>query len=243
MSNTRKLYMLRLIGRCAALVLCGVLCAAAPEQMEVLQPGKFFSRFSLLHLLWIFWVFDMLQQLVPLREGIVALGSQKLFRKRFRPAEGYDRGALRSSIRASSRRAYMIFALWAAVTAVLSWLYARRIVGAAVLFMISAAFYVCDLICVLIWCPFRLFLGNRCCTTCRIFNWDHLMMFTPMAAIGSFYSTSLLALAVLIWGIWEVSILLRPERFWERSNRALGCQACTDKLCTQYCSKKDAFSW
>ena len=116
-------------------------------------------------------------------------------------------------------------------------LYYGGVLGPAELFLISAAFYVCDLICVLIWCPFRLLMHTRCCTTCRIFNWDHLMMFTPMIFMGGFYAVSLLSLAFLAWLVWEVCIMMYPERFWDKSNAALKCSECTDKLCTQYCQK------
>ena len=89
----------------------------------------------------------------------------------------------------------------------------------------------------LVWCPFRLMMKTRCCTTCRIFNWDHLMMFSPLIFMGGFYAISLVVLAVLAWLIWEICILLYPERFWEITNVALRCSECTDKLCTQYCHK------
>jgi hypothetical protein len=80
-------------------------------------------------------------------------------------------------------------------------------------------------------------LGNKCCTTCRIFNWDHMMMFTPMLLVGSFFSISLLVMAIIDLAVWEITIYLHPERFWENSNMALKCSECTDKLCTQYCQK------
>jgi len=96
---------------------------------------------------------------------------------------------------------------------------------------------VCDLICVLIWCPFRLIMKTRCCTTCRIFNWDHLMMFTPMLFVKSFFAASLLAMAIAVWAVWELCVAIYPERFWEGSNDALKCANCTDKLCTQYCRR------
>ena len=127
--------------------------------------------------------------------------------------------------------------LWALLIALLGLLHWQNVLGDGALFFISVVFYVCDLICVLIWCPFRLLMKTRCCTTCRIFNWDHLMMFTPMLFVKSFYSWSLLLMAIAVWGIWELSVLLYPERFWEKSNAALQCVNCTDKLCKQYCQK------
>ena len=64
----------------------------------------------------------------------------------------------------------------------------------------------CDLICVLIWCPFRLIMKNRCCTTCRIFNWDHLMMFSPLIFMGGFFASSLVILSAVAWLVWELCV-------------------------------------
>ena len=116
-------------------------------------------------------------------------------------------------------------------------LYYFNIINEIWLFMFSTLFYVCDLICVLIWCPFRLIMKNKCCTTCRIFNWDHLMMFSPLIFCGGFFAISLVVTAFLAWLVWELCILIYPERFSEMTNVALRCSNCTDKLCTQYCKK------
>ena len=127
--------------------------------------------------------------------------------------------------------------IWAALIAAIGAAFRTGLMGQRGVFFTSVIFYVCDLICVLIWCPFRLILKNRCCTTCRIFNWDHLMMFTPFIFIWGFYTTSLLIMSVLVWLVWEYCVYRYPERFWEYSNKALKCSSCTDKLCTQYCRK------
>ena len=37
--------------------------------------------------------------------------------------------------------------------------------------------------------------------------------------------------------LWELCVMLYPERFWEKTNVSLKCSECTDKLCTQYCQK------
>jgi len=146
-------------------------------------------------------------------------------------------GALKKYIVDTTKAAYKVFIAWALLIAALGVLKYLKILKNAHLFLISVCFYVCDLICVLIWCPFRLIMKNKCCTTCRIFNWDHLMMFTPMVFILGFYSWSLIAVAVFVWIVWEICVFVYPERFWENSNMALKCSECTDKLCTQYCRK------
>lgn len=233
----RKGYMVRLVLRCIIFVCCVLLFLFRPEALAVLEEGRFFSGFSPLHLLWAVWVAEMIEQLVPIGKR-VPLGSQKLFRQRFRPIrEKINYQALRQYIISTTRAAYRVMLLWAALLAVIGRLYYGGVIDGIGLFFISAAFYVCDLICVLIWCPFRLMLKTRCCTTCRIFNWDHLMMFTPMMFLKRFYPRSLLLLSLAVWLVWELCVLLYPERFWEDSNEALRCSNCTDKLCTQYCQK------
>ena len=162
----------------------------------------------------------------------------KLFANRFQPIrDKINYEALRSYILTTTKAAYKVFLLWCTLIAAIGIFYWTGIISKMGLFMISVCFYVCDLICVLIWCPFRLLMKTRCCTTCRIFNWDHLMMFSPLIFMGGFYAVSLVVLAILAWLVWEVCIMMYPERFWDKSNAALKCSECTDKLCTQYCQK------
>ena len=237
MSAMRKRYTLRLIGRSLIFVLCVLLCVFRPQEFEILQGWNFFRMLSPLHLLWLVWMLDMLVQIIPGAKDI-PLGSQKLFKERFRPLrEKINVQSLKDYTRNTARSAGRIMLMWLALIALISLLYAFGRIGDTILFLITALFFVCDLICVLIWCPFRLILRTRCCTTCRIFNWDHLMMFTPMLMVRGFYSRSLLLTAIIAWMVWEINVFLHPERFWEHSNAALQCANCTDKLCTQYCRK------
>ena len=237
MSDMRKRYALRLVGRLIILAVCALLCIFDPSQFTVLEGWNFFTKPSLLHLLWLIWVIDMAAQLFPLRTQI-SLGSQKLWHMRFQPLkEKFSAEALKKHILATTRGAYKVMLLWVGLIVIIGALHYTGVLGDVGLFMTTVIFYVCDLICVLIWCPFRLIMRTRCCTTCRIFNWDHLMMFSPLLFFPSAYCWSLLGLSILAWLVWELFIFLHPERFWEGANAALTCASCTDKLCTQYCRK------
>ena len=237
MSDMRTRYAIRLVGRVMILLIGVFFCIYDPAQFDVLQGTNFFSRLSWLHLLWGIWVIDMAAQLFPLRTQI-SLGSQKLWKMRFQPLkEKLNAEALKQHIIATTRAAYKVLLLWIALIAVIGYLHHIGVMSDIALFMTTVVFYVCDLICVLIWCPFRLIMRNRCCTTCRIFNWDHLMMFSPLLLFPSVYCWSLLALSIAACAVWEIFIFLHPERFWEGANAALTCASCTDKLCTQYCRK------
>ncbi len=219
--------------RVFALVMVTALMILSPEQFEVLEGNNFFRRLSLLHVLWGVWLADMLAQIVPATKAVVALGSQKSFKVHFRKAHSpITPDALSKRMAKATLRAYVVFAVWAVLIIGLGVLHSKKILSDLALFWLTCCFYVCDLICVLFWCPFRHFImKNRCCTTCRIFNWDHLMMFTPLIYVGGFYCTSLVVLSVVVFLVWEWTAFRHPERFDEGTNQALKCSECTDRLC------------
>ena len=236
MSITRKRYFMRLFIRIVIFVICLIMCFK-PDFYNIIDGMNFFDGFHVLHILWIIWVIDMILQIIPIKNKL-ALGSQKLFAKRFQSnSKKINYKVLKDYVKKTTASAYKVFIIWVLLIAVIGILYYFNIINKIWLFMISVFFYVCDLVCVLIWCPFRLIMKNKCCTTCRIFNWNHLMMFSPLIFCGGFYSISLVVIAVLAWGIWELCILFYPERFSEMTNVSLRCSNCTDKLCTQYCKK------
>lgn len=236
MSITRKKYFIRLIARIVIFILCLIMCLY-PQNFKILEGMNFFKELHVFHILWLIWVFDIILQIIPIK-NTVALGSQKLFKNRFRSIrEKINYKALKNYIKFTTKSAYKVFVIWFLLITIIGILYYFNIINKIWLFMISVFFYVCDLICVLIWCPFRLIMKNKCCTTCRIFNWDHLMMFSPLIFCGGFFSISLVILSVIAWLLWELCVLIYPERFSEITNEALKCSNCTDKLCTQYCQK------
>ena len=236
MSKTRKQYFTHLFGRIVVFIACLIMCFQS-HFYDILEGMNFFDGFHILQLLWLVWVFDMILQIIPIKNKM-ALGSQKLFANRFQPIrEKINYKALKNHIKKMTVSAYKVFIIWLLLITIIGVLYYFNIINKTWLFMMSAFFYVCDLICVLIWCPFRLIMKNKCCTTCRIFNWDHFMMFSPLIFCGGFFAISLVVMAFLAWFIWESCILLYPERFSEITNIALRCTNCTDKLCTQYCKR------
>ncbi len=236
-SKTRRIYFLRLIERCIIFILTIIVYLFHREQFDIVEGTVFFQKFSILHLLWAIWIVDMILQLLPIKFHI-SIGSQKQFSNLFKPIKNkINYETLKQYIKSTTASAYKVMIIWIVLTIVISILHLVGIIDTSVMILISTFFYVCDLICVLIWCPFRLIMKNKCCTTCRIFNWDHLMMFLPIISVNSFYSWSLIIFAFIIWLVWEVCVFTYPERFWEKSNMALRCSECTDKLCTQYCRK------
>ena len=238
MSNTRKRYVLKLIGRILLLFIAIGLYFIVPSQFQVLEGNTFFETFTFFHYLWLIWMIDIIYQIIPLKNKF-PIGSQKFFLNRYQESsQPINQEALRKYTRFANKGAFIVLGVWTIFNLGIGVLHLKGIIDQKIMLLISIFFYVCDLICVLVWCPFRLMMKNRCCTTCRIFNWDHMMMFTPLIFVGGFFSWSLVMMSLLACLVWEYCVYKYPERFWEVSNIALRCSACSDKLCTQYCKRR-----
>jgi len=237
LSYFRKLYQGRFAFRCAVLLATVILYFTAPEQFDVLRGFAFFHQLSVFHLLWVLWMIDMVLQIIPSKQ-YWPLGSQKFLKDTFQPLktfiEGQEHGLL-EFIYKSNRDTLRVGAVWLLLIAAIgAAFFVFDAVADRTLLLISVLFYVLDLVFVLFWCPFRVwFMKNRCCTTCRIFNWDHMMMFSPIVFIPGFYTWSLCLAALAVFFVWEITFALHPERFWEGTNGALQCSNCTDILCGQ----------
>ena len=122
--------------------------------------------------------------------------------------------------------------LWLSFNAIWGVLYLIGILDVADLLMLTVFYFLCDYICILFFCPFQTWImKNRCCTTCRIYNWDFAMMFTPLVFIPGIYTYSLLGCALLLLLRWEITYRCHPERFSDATNRCLHCTNCEEKLC------------
>ena len=82
-----------------------------------------------------------------------------------------------------------------------------------------------DVAFILFFCPFqKIFMGNRCCAECRIYNWDYIMMCTPLLLFPSVYSLSLIAVALAVLLRWEFAMR-------KKKDLSVSCASCEDRLC------------
>ncbi len=234
LSKTLKLHFLRLLVR-------GSLFAAAIAVYAANSGSSLFERFGgfphILVLVWLLFIPEMVLRMFPSR--VESMGCGRQFRKNLRPYTGSIR-PLPLPPELAGPRAGLVRSLrtaaaagsWFALNGIILLLYRRGILDEGALLLVSLFYSVCDIICILFVCPFQLwFLKNRCCTTCRIYNWDFPMMFTPMFFIDHWYPRvlALVSLAVLLQ--WEVKQKLYPERFFEETNASLACRNCEERLC------------
>ncbi|MBQ7337545.1 MAG: hypothetical protein IJW40_03715 [Clostridia bacterium] len=179
-----------------------------------------------LSVIWVIFVAEMVLRFFP--SNAESMGCQKQFRKNYIPAQQDGQVPQRRT----SRGVLAVAVCWILLNGTIGVLYDTGCIDAGILLLISLAYSVCDMICILFFCPFQTwFMKNKCCGSCRIYNWDYAMMFTPLVFIRSIYTWSLLGIALFLLLVWEISARLHPERFSECSNAALSCANCKEKLC------------
>ncbi len=190
----------------------------------------FLPGISPLRVLWLIFMVIMVQHLFPDETRSMALRKQE--RQYFQQEKEYSQLELHRFVQRQNIRAWRVMLIWLSANAVFGTLYLFHILDAADLMMLTVFFFLCDYICILFFCPFQSFvMKNRCCINCRIYDWGHFMMFTPMLFIPNFFSWSLFFTSVVVLIHWEIRYAKYPERFWYGSNKVLQCANCQDKTC------------
>lgn len=179
-------------------------------------------------LLWVSIFFDALKKFFPSEK--MSMGCRKVFSSQYKETS-FPPASVKAIKKQSDKYALSVAVSWILFNLVFFFLFRRNIIGVPELMLLVLLYFLADMICILFFCPFRLMMRTKCCTTCRIFNWDSMMLCTPFIAVGGLYGWSLTvsALAVLIF--WEVSYAKYPCRFFEQTNAALQCINCEGRLC------------
>lgn len=179
----------------------------------------------ILVVIWAVLMLDMLMRFFP--SSLESPGCQKQYSRNYHPTG-------RTDVELHDNNAVVIVSyVWIILNALIGGLHMIGLLDDGIMLLICLAYSVCDMICILFFCPFQTwFLKNRCCSSCRIYNWDYAMMFTPLFFVPGVYTWSLLAVSVALLVRWEVAVWRYPERFSENTNQYLSCSSCTEKLCT-----------
>lgn len=197
---------------------------------KIHNTGSDFSGFDknkvVLTIIWIIYAFEMILRFLP--SSLESMGCQKQFAKNYHPTGvSPEKAELLSPL-----RTFIVVAAWFLLNGCIGLLYHYHIIDDGILLLISLAYSVCDLICILFFCPFQTwFMKNRCCCTCRIYNWDFAMMFTPLIFVKTLFAQSLVFLSLALLIRWEYALHKHPEYFSEKTNHSLSCSECQEKLC------------
>ena len=174
--------------------------------------------------IWIVFAVEMAFRFFPSR--LESMGCQKVFARNYKPAKNPGKCPK------DAKSTLLVALAWILLNGAIGVVYAVGWIDKGILVLVSLAYSVCDMICILFFCPFQeWFMKNKCCGTCRIYNWDFAMMFTPLIFVGGFWSWSLVALSLGLLIKWEVRYKMHPEWFYEQTNSSLSCANCQEKLC------------
>jgi len=223
--SVRRYYLAALAARTAAFLALVIYAMLDPAGFE--DSLSLPWRWTPVTVAWLALMASMLLRLFPSRWE--SIGSQKLFQGRFRPT---GKPLPKEEAREADRGAWKVLLLWAAVNALFLLGQARGWIGRRFLVCLAGFYGVCDIVCILFYCPFQMWLmHNRCCTVCRIFDWDYLMICTPLLRMGGPLCVSACVLAAVIFLRWEFLCHWRAERFFQTANQALQCRECQEHLC------------
>ncbi len=180
---------------------------------------------GLLLVIWIAFATGMILRLFPVK--LESMGCQKQFKRHYIQREDTE-----TVPPVRKHTAGIVALVWLSLNGAIGGLYQAGLFDRAILLLLVLFYSVCDVICILFFCPFQTWImKNKCCTTCRIYNWDYAMMFTPFIFVKSIYSWSLLLLALILLVKWEYTARKHPERFSEQQNGSLDCAHCKERLC------------
>ena len=176
---------------------------------------------------WLVILVDMMLRLFPSK--LESMGCQKQFKKNH--AIPLNKGDIKKS-KTSWVSVLLIALAWIGLNGVFAILYYTHVIDQSILMIIGLAYSVCDLICILFFCPFQTwFMKNKCCNTCRIYNWDYAMIVTPLMFIQNIFAWSLVSVAFILLIVWEVRVRFKPQWFAPNTNKNLQCANCQEKLC------------
>ena len=193
-----------------------------------IDPFGFLRELTVVHCV-IFGIFAVEVMLRFFPSRLESMGCQKQFGRNYIPTVESANGRRRLG---TWRSTLAVFLSWIALNGVLAVLYYTGVIDAGILLLVALFYSVADMICILFFCPFQTwFMKNKCCGSCRIYNWDYAMMFTPLIFVPHPLARALCVLGGALLLVWELAVLIHPERFDVVTNAALRCANCPERLC------------
>jgi len=223
MSKIVKLHYAKLVFRLALFLLALIVYIYS----RIHSKGEAFNGFENNHILirgiWTVFIVEMIFRFFPSK--LESMGCQKQFKRNYVETEN------KQSINTFDSISMVVFS-WVLLNLIIGILYFCGVFDRGIMLLIALFYSVCDVICILFFCPFQTwFMKNKCCVTCRIYNWDYAMMFTPLIFVKNIYSWTLIGAALILLIRWELTIYKHPYRFMEGTSKSLSCEKCEEKLC------------
>ena len=157
LSRVSTLHYVKLVFRAALFLAAAVIYLTRRIQnVQVYLAG--YDRLPLiLVLIWLVFVVEMIFRFFPSR--VESMGCQKQF------ARNYKSTGKHMPVLQSTRTTVLVATVWIVLNAGIAALYFTQLIDEGMLLLICLAYSVCDMICILFFCPFQnWFMKNKCCT-------------------------------------------------------------------------------
>ena len=183
------------------------------------------------------WIVGMLTAIKSLFCIDRPAGATKHRKKYYIANKSVDDVKVKNDIKKQSKNAIRILFLWIVFLVVEGLSYYFHIINEKTIIIGMISLRIFDKLFILVWCPFGAIMGNKCCTTCRIYGWDQLMLNSPLVFLPSVPSYTLILISIIYFIDWEISVKRHPERFSQISNTAIRCSNCCE-ICGRCRNKK-----
>ena len=159
---------------------------------------------------WLIFAAEMVCRFFPSK--FESPGCQKQF------AKNYKKSGKSDIIIQDNNATVLVLLIWISFNMIFGALHMMEILDDGIMLLLCSAYSVCDVICILFFCPFQSwFMKNKCCSNCRIYNWDYAMMFTPLFFVRRSYLWSLLVMSIILLLRWEITFCwIGPTASWWR---------------------------
>ena len=192
---------------------------------SISQNEEAFELFNVKHPIWLvtIWIVGMWTAIKSLLCIDRPKGATKHKKRYYIACKISDDVRVKNNIKKQSRQAAKILILWIVFLIAEGVFYHYDIISEKTIIVGTISLRIFDKLFILIWCPFGAIMKNKCCTTCRIYGWDQLMLNSTLVFIPSIPSYSLILISMMYFIEWEISIKRHPERFLQVSNEAIKC--------------------
>lgn len=223
-------YLIKFAIRLITFLLIAALYITDKPLMYQLMTQPLWMGVTPIHVLWLGFMVMMIGHIIPIKN--LSMAARKAEKKEYVEQENYSELELLKYVQDQNAKAWKVMLIWLSFNAVFGLLYLFDVIDITDLLMLTVFYFLCDYICILFFCPFQSgIMKNRCCVNCRIYDWGHFMMFTPMLFIQNFFSWSLFFTSCVVLIKWEITYAKHPERFYSGANKNLQCANCKDKIC------------
>lgn len=225
LSKVSVLHYIRLIYRSAIFIALLVFYILSKLNGQKTMISRLEEAPAIIIFVWVVFAAEMIFRFFPSK--LESPGCQKQF------ASNYIKTGETDIVIQDNNATVLVLLIWIAFNMVFGALHMAGVLDDGFMILLCSAYSVCDVICILFFCPFQTwFMKNKCCSTCRIYNWDYAMMFTPLFFVRKSYLWSLLVISLLLLIRWEITFYRHSERFSENTNGFIKCTNCNEKLCT-----------